>query len=234
MDYLTTEERAAIDAYSGPITRVETGESGLPQVIWDGKALRYDDPERARKMFVQSRTRQRPPHKTSPHVVERREAIRAMVEAGHTGPEIADALGIPVRMVYSDNKAMGLRLPRVHFGRKPKEQKRSPRKEASEQFRARLRELCDGTRTVRELSDMTGAHYTTVKSAVDAMGLKVKPGVSGKHLRQNPAIQKRRDKIPAMHAAGMSQRAIARELGVSSASIRLDFKALGLTAGRAE
>lgn len=108
---LTPEERAAIEAYSGEVTRVETGVSGLGQMRWcprrnglfnveDGKFLsKAESLRRGRRMFKGG---------SSPEMQER----RAFVKANHTKmtmTAMANKWGCDRTTIRNDLYILGLR-----------------------------------------------------------------------------------------------------------------------------
>lgn len=111
MGVLTSDERAAIDAYSGPVTKVANGVSGLPRPRWcpDRNQLVLVLDEGLPLTKPGSRRRGAFKKTRRPLSEQQRATMVEMVNAGAQGTDIGRAIGINADSAYYYITREGLR-----------------------------------------------------------------------------------------------------------------------------
>ena len=108
MSSMTAEERALIDraVQAGQVTRVPTGQSGLPDtgLAWC--------PIRNRLLYSEPPEPKRVGAPVPAAVVERRARVRRMAEDGKVPSEIAQMFGVSVHVIYADLTKLGIKARR--------------------------------------------------------------------------------------------------------------------------
>lgn len=240
MDDLSAEDRQLIDdaIARGQVTRVPTGLSGIVD-----EDQRYN-PDSGKIEFVdKSAAKVRARRSTSalykrgpapdPKVAKRRQKVAQMAQAGHTGPEIASALGISTSAAHADARKMGVRIQR-----KPNEAiapavraAKSRHDPLVEKRRSEVKAAFDGKRTISEIAQITGINVRTVRDHLKALKLKAPKGVPGPKPQSDSrtSTTARREKIKALASEGKHIDEIAEAVGCSKATIYKDCSILGVS-----
>lgn len=225
-DTLTASERAAIDAYAGPITKCppRTFALGVDHVDpLRGRDRRLNE-SRARRGFPATqgdaplsreaaRRRSHTPtpaelanrFRPDPMVAERNAKIAAAAPQ-RTARELMEMFGVSKATLHTALKAAGVRA----LG--------SSRQVADR--RARVAELAK-THTTAEIAARLGAHVSVIKTDLRVMKVKAKPAPNGK-----VADTSRDAEIVARVKSGATPREIGRALDISESTIRNAIKRL--------
>lgn len=96
--------------------------------------------------------------------------------------------------------------------------------------RSKVRELCDGTRTVNDIAKATGINRRTVVDHLKALNMKALKGIPGAPVEAEKRQKSlaRRAHVKVMVAEGKSGPDIAAYLGVKVSTIHADCVALGI------
>lgn len=230
-DVITPEERKMIDAAlkrGVKVKRIPPGVSSY-QMQWDEEkgGLRYVDPEQAAAMrsttWMNGNRKQR---RLSPEVAERRIKVRDKMDAGKTAREISTDLGVPISTIYQDAQKIGRKFSEVE----PPKVATSKNDPVVSEARALVEKVFDPSKTVADIAEKTGLPVRTVRDHLEALNLtaaKAKRGTAAAGWRSTKVIE-RRERVKQMHSEGKSCPEMAKELGVSTASIHNDHKALDL------
>lgn len=188
------------------VQRVPTGVSGLPQPIWDGKALAYVQPQgwRVQKPGATSAKRH---GLVDPAVHARRERVAEMVAAGASDYQIADSMGVDVQLIRIDRKVMRLAANVVrHTGPSTQTQIRM----------RRVKELAAEGKTTAEMMEILGVSRDTVRNLAREVGVELQ------HLGRSDVARSaaRTARIAEMIAAGAGRAEIVADLGISVKQVR--------------
>lgn len=198
------------------VQRVAPGVSGLPQPVWDGRALVYEPQSAGRKPWVRLPQRRRGRQGlVDPAVAERRQAVAALHAQGLSDAQISEKLGISTGTIYGDRRVLGLRANyKPDTGPRTVTQVRIDRMRvmlAERKGRAEIMaELGIDARLMRRLAQMGGLDLP-IRKRSDAAG-----------------VEARAARIAQMIAEGHSRQEIQEAIGVSRNQLRMIATRAGL------
>ena len=177
-DVVTREERSLIEAAlaATPIEdrRVPKGATGLPEIKWDGGALRYVGITNGWRGLAAARSRgsQAAGRAARSRVADRNARICADARAGMTYPQLMVKYELSRHSIYAAVARSGLRVTPV-----PREFTNA------EVLTAKIVALADGVRTVPQIAAEAGCSSRSVRYRRDLLGLDIPHGLAGKPIQ---------------------------------------------------
>ena len=167
---LTTQEKAAIEAYTGPVQKIPPGESGLPTARWDAKHNKLRNAHHCGRFFSREEAKQRFRNGTmnKSSLTHRRQRV-AELSKTMTAREIAAHLRLGIHIVRADLQAYGLKaqpIDRTGIGCTEKA------KAIAKERRVKVRELFKaGMKKPADITQELGGDRRTIRRDLVRLGL---------------------------------------------------------------
>jgi hypothetical protein len=194
------------------VTSVPIGVSGLPQPVWDGRKLIYPEHDGKKGVPVwRRRTSSDNPKRqglVDPAVADRRLKVEDLHATGANDFEIADHLGVDVRVIRVDRRALRLRANYIR--------ERGP-KTVTEIRYQRIRELVAQGKTKAEMCADMGISDRHLRYLAQQIKVALPLTVRASESR----VEQRIADLRRMSAEGLSREAMIAALGIVDRTLRV-------------